>query len=243
LSLGLSRLQRKGLRRFGLVVLASQSPRRRYLLEQLGAEMGFQVQVLVPESSEDAESLERVEPGELPLDYVTRVTHLKARAGWQRMRRWVADRTLSLAPVLVSDTTVVLGDEILGKPASAEEARNMLRSLSGRVHQVHTAVGLALPGGSNAGVDSVGDQPNSLFDYVQVISSSDVKFGGLTDGWIDWVIATGEPMDKAGAYAIQGHAASVVEWVRGSPSGVMGLPLFETRKLLQSHLGQNPTWL
>ena len=76
-----------------------------------------------------------------------------------------------------------------------------------------------------------------------MVSSSDVKFGDLTDDWIDWVIATGEPMDKAGAYAIQGYAANMIEWVRGSPSGIMGLPLFETRQLLQSHLGQNPTWL
>ena len=236
MSLGLSRLQRKGLRRFGLVVLASQSPRRRHLLEQLGAEMGFQVQVLAPEPSEDAESLERVELGESPLDYVTRATHLKAQAGWQRMRRWVMDRTVSFVPVLASDTTVALGDQILGKPASADDARNMLRLLSGQVHQVHTAVGLAVPVDSSTDVDAIHGQLDSIFDYLQVVSSSDVKFGDLTDDWIDWVIATGEPMDKAGAYAIQGYAASVIEWVRGSPSGVMGLPLFDTRDLLLKNL-------
>ncbi len=200
-------------------------------------EMGFQVQTLEPEPSEDAESLETVEPGELPLDYVTRVTYLKAQAGWQRMRRWVMGRTSSLLPVLVSDTTVALGDQILGKPGSADEARKILRSLSGQVHQVHTAVGLAVRGGSDTGVDlSIRGRSGSSFDYFQVVSSSDVKFGSLTDEWIDWVISTGEPMDKAGAYAIQGHAASVIEWVHGSPSGVMGLPLFETRDLLLKNL-------
>ncbi len=217
-----------------LLVLASQSPRRKQLLEQLGRELDFEVLVLGPEPDEDAEGLEAVHVAEKPLDYVQRVTRLKAEAGWRRMLTWMAGA--SVVPVLVSDTTVALGDQILGKPGSADDARKMLRSLSGRVHQVHTAVGLAVPGGSDPGVDSVRDQPNSPFDYVQVVSSSDVKFGDVTDDWIDWVIATGKPMDKAGAYAIQGHAASVIEWVRGSPSGVMGLPLFETRNLLLKKL-------
>ena len=216
------------------LVLASQSPRRKQLLEQLGQELGFEVQVLGPESDEDVEELEAVHVGEKPLDYVQRVTRLKAEAGWRRMWRWV-DGT-SAVPVLVSDTTVALGDQILGKPGSPDEVRTILRSLSGQVHQVHTVVGLALPGRSDAGVEPTGNQPNSLYDYIQVVSSSDVKFGDLTDDWIDWVIATGEPMDKAGAYAIQGYAASVIEWVRGSPSGVMGLPLFETRELLLKNL-------
>jgi septum formation protein len=217
-----------------VLVLASQSPRRKQLLEQLGRELDFEVQVLGPEPDEDAEGLEAVHVGEKPLDYVQRVTHLKAEAGWRRMLRW-KDGGFEL-PVLVSDTTVALGDEILGKPGSADEAKRMLRLLSGQVHQVHTVVGLAAHPGRHAGVSPVVEQPNSPFDYVQVVSSSEVKFGDLTDDWIDWVIATGEPMDKAGAYAIQGHAASVIEWVRGSPSGVMGLPLFETRDLLLKNL-------
>ncbi len=216
------------------VVLASQSPRRKQLLEQLGRELDFEVQVLGAGPDEDAERLEAVHVGEKPLDYVQRVTHLKAEAGWRRMLGWVAGA--SVVPVLVSDTTVALGDQILGKPGSADEARKILCSLSGRVHQVHTAVGLAVPVGSSTDVDAIHGQSDSIFDYVQVVSSSDVKFGDLTDDWIDWVIATGEPMDKAGAYAIQGHAASVIEWVRGSPSGVMGLPLFETRELLLKNL-------
>ncbi len=217
-----------------MLILASQSPRRMQLLQQLSRELDFEVKVLGPEPDEDAEGLEAVHVGEKPLDYVQRVTHLKADAGWRRMLRWV-DGGFEL-PVLVGDTTVALGDQVLGKPGSSDEARKILRSLSGRVHQVHTAVGLAASGVSDAGVETTGNQPTSPFDYVQVVSSSDVKFGDLTDDWIDWVIATGEPMDKAGAYAIQGHAASVIEWVHGSPSGVMGLPLFETRDLLLKNL-------
>jgi septum formation protein len=112
----------------------------------------------------------------------------------------------------------------------------MLRRLSGQVHQVHTAVGLAVPAGWAASVGCSDGEAGLTFEYAQVVSSSDVKFGELTNDWIDWVVATGEPMDKAGAYAIQGHAAGVIEWVRGSPSGVMGLPLFETRRLLMKHL-------
>lgn len=216
------------------MTLASQSPRRKQLLERLGQELGFAVKVLGPEPDEDAEALEAAHVRENPLDYVQRVTRLKAVAGWQRMLRWVDGGRQS--PVLVSDTTVALGDRILGKPAAPDEARNMLRLLSGQVHQVHTAVGLTVPVRSAAGGDAVHGQSDSSFDYMQVVSSSDVKFGDLTNDWIDWVIATGEPMDKAGAYAIQGHAASVIEWVRGSPSGVMGLPLFETRDLLLKHL-------
>jgi septum formation protein len=217
-----------------LLALASQSPRRKQLLEQLSRELDFEVQVLGPEPDEDAEGLEAVHVAENPLDYVQRVTHLKAEAGWRRMLGWT-DGGFEL-PVLVSDTTVALGDQILGKPGSPDEARRMLRTLSGQVHQVHTAVGLAVPVGPDPGVDSTRGRFGSSFDYVQVVSSSDVKFGDLTNDWIDWVIATGEPMDKAGAYAIQGHAASVIEWVRGSPSGVMGLPLFETRNLLLKNL-------
>jgi predicted house-cleaning NTP pyrophosphatase (Maf/HAM1 superfamily) len=101
---------------------------------------------------------------------------------------------------------------------------------------VHTAVGLAVPSGADADFGCSVGRSDLAFEYAQVVSSSDVKFSELTDHWIDWVVSTGEPMDKAGAYAIQGHAASVIEWVRGSPSGVMGLPLYETRQLLMKHL-------
>ena len=148
-----------------LLVLASQSPRRKQLLEQLGRELDFEVQVLGPEPDEDAEGLEAVHVAENPLDYVQRVAHLKAEAGWRRMLRWT-DGGFEL-PVLASDTTVALGDQVLGKPGSADEARKMLRSLSGRVHQVHTAVGLAVPVGSFTDVDAVHGQSDSIFDYVQ----------------------------------------------------------------------------
>jgi septum formation protein len=192
--------------------------------------------VLGPSPGEDAEALEQALPGERPLDYVKRVTGLKARAGWARL----GQVGLEPMPVLVSDTTVALRGDILGKPASVEEAKAILRRLSGEVHQVHTAVGLALPLGKGVdlgvGIGCSDGERGLDFEYAQVVSSSDVKFGELTDDWIDWVVSTGEPMDKAGAYAIQGHAASVIEWVRGSPSGVMGLPLYETRQLLMKHL-------
>jgi septum formation protein len=220
--------------KFERIALASQSPRRKQLLEQLGAEMSFQVLVLAPGPGEDVEALEAVFGGEDPFDYVQRVTRLKAEAGGQRMMRWAAGGPV--IPVLVSDTTVALGDQILGKPCSVDEARGMLRLLSGQVHQVHTAVGLVLPAGSGGDVGCSDGEAGLTFEYAQVVSSSDVKFGELTNDWIDWVVSTGEPMDKAGAYAIQGHAAGVIEWVRGSPSGVMGLPLFETRRLLMKHL-------
>jgi septum formation protein len=216
------------------IALASQSPRRKQLLEQLGAEMSFRVLILAPGPGEDVEALETVFGGEDSLDYVQRVTRLKAKAGWQRMMRWAAGGPV--IPVLVSDTTVALGDQILGKPCSVDEARAMLRLLSGQVHQVHTAVGLAVPLGADADVGCSDGGFDLAFEYAQVVSSSDVKFGELTEDWIDWVVSAGEPMDKAGAYAIQGHAGSVIEWVRGSPSGVMGLPLFETRRLLMKHL-------
>jgi septum formation protein len=214
------------------IALASQSPRRKQLLDQLVQEFGWQVMVLSPSPGEDTEALEQVLPGEDPLVYVIRVTVLKAQAGWSRLEQAGHEPM----PVLVSDTTVALGGDILGKPTSVEEAKVMLRRLSGQVHQVHTAVGLAAPVGWAAGVGCGEGGPGLAFEYAQVVSSSDVKFGELTDDWIDWVVSTGEPMDKAGAYAIQGHAAGVIEWVRGSPSGVMGLPLFETRKLLMKYL-------
>jgi septum formation protein len=214
------------------IALASQSPRRKQLLEQLVQEFGWQVLILAPSPGEDAEALEQVVPAEDPLDYVTRVTALKAHAGWARLEQAGHEPM----PVLVSDTTVALGRDILGKPCSVDEARAMLRLLSGQVHQVHTAVGLAVPSGADADFGCLVGRSDLAFEYAQVVSSSDVKFSELTDHWIDWVVSTGEPMDKAGAYAIQGHAASVIEWVRGSPSGVMGLPLYETRQLLMKHL-------
>jgi septum formation protein len=149
--------------------------------------------------------------------------------------------------VLASDTTVALDDQILGKPIDTEGARRMLKRLSGRSHWVHTGVAIAWPAiGSMAGYGNlkakqVGETMGSMNDehaarnwqFKQALSSSKVHFADLTDAWIDWVIQTGEPMDKAGAYAIQGHAASVISRVEGSPTGIMGLPLHETSELLR----------
>ena len=249
------------------VYLASQSPRRRQLLEQLSASMGFQVKLLAPEPSEDAETLEVAFPNEHPKDYVQRVTELKLQAGIARLGQrdgevkgtngptatttpratteWPAAVT-EPSIVLASDTTVALDDEIFGKPLDADDVRRMLKRLSGRGHWVHTGVAIAwLAIGSMAGhgdlkVQQVGETMGSMNDehatrywqFKQALSSSKVHFADLTDAWIDWVIQTGEPMDKAGAYAIQGHAASMIKRIEGSPTGITGLPLHETAALL-----------
>ena len=249
------------------VYLASQSPRRRQLLEQLSASMGFQVKLLAPHPSEDVEALEGALPREHPKDYVQRVTELKLQAGIARLGqrdeevKGANESTATTTPrattespavtepsiVLASDTTVALDDEIFGKPLDADDARRMLKRLSGRSHWVHTGVAIAWPAiGSIAGhgdlkAQQVGETMGSMNDeqtarnwqFKQALSSSKVHFADLTDAWIDWVIQTGEPMDKAGAYAIQGHAASVIKRVEGSPTGIMGLPLHETAELLR----------
>jgi len=199
------------------LILASQSPRRRQLLEQLSPLHGFELMVLKPQDSAAAEALETPLPGEAPQAYVQRVTLAKLRAGLERAEAAGFNHT----PVLASDTTVAHANEILGKPANADDARRMLRTLSGQVHEVFTAVAIT----SDA-------EASPLLQ----VSRSEVKFAPLTEAWIDWVIATGEPMDKAGAYAIQGHAGVQIEWVQGSPSGIMGLPLFETHILLKRAL-------
>ena len=231
-----------------IVYLASQSPRRRQLLEQLSASMGFRVELLAPHPGEDAEALEAVLPSEQPKDYVQRVTGLKLQGGIARLEKRgvegksegdfaaearanaliiaaITPKAASERPavtephlVLASDTTVAVEDEILGKPMDAEDARRMLRRLSGRSHWVHTGVAVAFGSGGQ--------------QVVQALSSSKVEFTEVTDTWIDWVIQTGEPMDKAGAYAIQGHAASMIKRIEGSPTGIMGLPLHETAELL-----------
>jgi septum formation protein len=254
------------------VYLASQSPRRRQLLEQLSASMGFQVELLAPTPSEDAEALEGAFSNEHPKDYVQRVTSLKLQAGIARLGQrdeevkganglitapttakatseWPAVTEPSI--VLASDTTVALDDEIFGKPLDADDARRMLKRLSGRGHWVHTGVAIAvaiawpaigsLTGHGDSKAQQVSETMGSMNDehatrnwqFKQALSSSKVHFADLTDAWIDWVIQTGEPMDKAGAYAIQGHAGSMIKRVEGSPTGIMGLPLHETAELLR----------
>jgi len=191
------------------IYLASQSPRRSQLLEQ----MGVAHQLLLPDADEDSEALEVVLPGELPRDYVQRVTALKLQAALARLQR----RSLPDAPVLCADTTVALGSEILGKPVDGHDAQRMLKQLSGRTHQVFTAIALGWGG-----------------RVEQACSASDVVFAALQPEAIARYAASGEPLGKAGAYAVQGRAAAFIARIEGSYSGIMGLPLFETAQLLRT---------
>ncbi|WP_316148735.1 Maf family protein [Cupriavidus sp. BIC8F] len=192
--------------------LASQSPRRRELLTQLGV----RYELLLADDDEDAEALEAVQPGETPDDYVQRVCALKAEAALRRRER----RALPDAPVLTSDTTVCLGGHILGKPADGADAAAMLGALSGSTHRVLTAVTIVSTTGMR-----------------HALSISEVTFRPMQPAEIERYVASGEPLGKAGAYGIQGRAAEFVERIAGSYSGIMGLPLFETAALLrQAHL-------
>lgn len=196
------------------VYLASQSPRRRQLLEQLGV----RYELLLADDTEDAEALEVVLPNEAPRAYVQRVTLLKLEAALARMKR----RGLPLAPVLCSDTTVALGKTILGKPDDAKHAAQILGALSGQTHSVLTSVAMATL--SKAG---------KPLKTEQALSASNVRFAPLTRTQIQTYVASGEPMGKAGAYAVQGRAAAYIEHISGSYSGIMGLPMFETAQLLR----------
>lgn len=190
------------------IYLASQSPRRRQLLEQLGVAY----QLLLPDADEDAEALEQVRPNEAPAAYVQRVTQLKLDAALQRLAR----RGQPAAPVLCSDTTVALGREILGKPADLADAARMLAKLAGRTHRVLTAVAV--------GLGPYRDQ---------VLSRSQVRFAALGADEVEAYANTGEPLGKAGAYGVQGRAATFIAHISGSYSGIMGLPLYETAQLLR----------
>jgi septum formation protein len=190
------------------VYLASQSPRRRQLLEQIGV----QYELLLATPEEDAESLEVALPNEAPLTYVKRVTQLKLEAAVQRMKQ----RGLPNAPVLCADTTVALGRSILGKPENAADALRILKMLSGQTHRVLTAVALA-----------------SGRKTVSAVSISQVTFAPMSLPEMKNYIATGEPMGKAGAYGVQGAAAAYISQIKGSYTGIMGLPLFETAQLLK----------
>lgn len=190
------------------VYLASQSPRRRQLLAQLGVAY----ELLLPEPHEDAEALEAVLPREAALAYVQRVTQLKLDAALARCARL----GLPPAPVLCSDTTVALGRTILGKPQDEADAARMLTALSGKTHRVLTAVALGSP------------QRRRL-----AVSVSRVTFAPMCAAQIQSYVASGEPQGKAGAYAVQGRAAAHISHISGSYTGIMGLPLFETAQLLQ----------
>ena len=196
------------------VYLASQSPRRRQLLEQLGV----RYELLLADDSEDAEALEVVLPNEAPRAYVQRVTLLKLDAALARLKR----RGLPAAPVLCSDTTVALGQTILGKPDDAQHAARILGALSGQTHRVLASVAM--------GTQSAKGKP---LKTEQALSISNVRFAPLTRSQIQAYVASGEPMGKAGAYAVQGRAAAYIAHISGSYSGIMGLPMFETAQLLR----------
>jgi septum formation protein len=188
------------------IYLASQSPRRRQLLSQIGVRH----ELLLPDAHEDAEALEALRHGELPADYVRRVTRAKLDAARARLGR------REPAPILCADTTVALGRRILGKPADADEARATLAALAGRTHRVLSAV--ALWTGTRR---------------LEALSVSHVRFAPLPPPVIEAYIASGEPFGKAGAYAIQSALAGFIDHVDGSYSGIMGLPLAETAALLR----------
>ncbi len=190
------------------IYLASQSPRRRQLLDQLGVVH----RPLLADEGEDAEALEAVQGAELPAAYVQRVTALKLAAAWARLAR----RALPPAPILCADTTVAVGRQILGKPEDAQQARRMLQMLSGRSHRVLTAI--ALHDGQHSRL---------------ALQVSRVRFAPLAPALIERYVASGEPFGKAGGYAVQSALAGWISHLAGSYSGVMGLPLHETAQLLR----------
>jgi septum formation protein len=211
------------------IYLASQSPRRQELLQQIGV----QFELLLAGSDEDAELLEASITGESALDYVKRVTLAKLQAAQKRL----IQRDLKWAPILCADTTVVISiygnESILGKPKDHEDAHRILHLLSGRTHQVHTAVAL-LNQPSVTGLEEGSDRESVDSSPLLLVSSSQVTFKMLSKSLISSYVTSGEPFGKAGAYGIQGLAACFIENIQGSFSGIMGLPLFETAQLLQA---------
>jgi septum formation protein len=181
------------------IVLASASPRRRELLQQIG--VAFRVAV--------ADIVEQPLQEELPGDFVLRMAREKALV--------VMRREAGHLPVLGADTAVVLEDRILGKPASRNEAAEMLKSLSGNTHEVFSAVAVAV----------------SESEVFEALNISRVTFSELEPEWIQSYIESGDPMDKAGAYGVQGKAGEKISRIEGSFYGVMGLPLYETAQLLK----------
>ena len=191
------------------VYLASRSPRRRELLAQIGVRFHLLLFRSRPGEAPDVD--EQPVDHEAPDKYVERLARAKADAGWRRMLQ----RNLPPAPVLAADTTVALEGTIFGKPADREEAAAMLGRFSGHTHEVLTAVALKHD------------------DWMEsALSRSEVRFKTLSPREIEQYVASGESDDKAGAYAIQGRAARFIVELRGSYSGVMGLPLYETGQLL-----------
>jgi septum formation protein len=199
------------------IYLASRSPRRRELLSQIGVR--YHLLLFRDRVGEQADVDESTLSGEKPAAYVERMARAKAEAGWRRMLQ----RNLPIAPVLAADTTVAFEGRIFGKPANREQAEQMLGTLSGKRHEVLTAVAL---------------KNHDQLEFA--LSSSEVLFKTLSRDEIAQYVASGESDDKAGAYAIQGRAARFVVELRGSYSGVMGLPLYETSQLLDKLRGRHP---
>ncbi|MCR4303200.1 MAG: Maf family nucleotide pyrophosphatase [Gallionella sp.] len=192
------------------IYLASQSSRRRELLRQIG--INFEMLLLRSDVCRNMDVDETIHPGEQPEGYVRRLCQAKIEAGCAALKL----RNLPVYPVLAADTDVALDGKIMGKPGNAEQAADMLRQLSGREHQVHSAVAIALG------------------KHIEMsLSTSTVRFAKLSEDRIRRYLLTREYSDKAGGYAIQGQAGAFVEHLSGSYSGVMGLPLFETVQLLR----------
>lgn len=192
------------------IYLASRSPRRLELLQQIGVPVSVVHLREGPSRARDVDESPR--PGESPFLYAERMAKIKCEIGWLR----IGQRRLHNKPLLAADTIVVLNGKIFGKPATAMDAMNTLRQLSGATHEVITAVAVT------NGVQTFHD-----------VSVTRVRFRDLNDLEISSYVASGEPMDKAGAYGIQGKAGMWVERIEGSYSGVVGLPLYETAELLK----------
>ena len=191
------------------IYLASRSPRRRELLSQIGVR--YHLLLFRERVGEKPDVDESVLEGEAPAAYVERMARAKADTGWRRMLQ----RNLPPAPVLAADTTVALDGRIYGKPENRTEAEEILAALAGKRHEVLTAVALKNQ------------------DWIEVaLSTSEVTLKALSRDDIAQYVASGEGDDKAGAYGIQGRAARFVVEIRGSYSGIMGLPLYETGQLI-----------
>lgn len=192
------------------IYLASQSPRRRELLKQIG--IHYDMLLLRTDPRRKISVDETPHDGEAPVNYVQRICRDKARAGWESL----VLRNLPLLPVLAADTTVTIEGKIIGKPDNNEHAAEILRMLSGTRHQVLTAVALAFE------------------ERLEMrLSTTNITFDTLSEERIHRYLLTGEAHDKAGAYGIQGHAGAFVKYIDGSYTGVMGLPLYETVELLK----------
>ncbi len=192
------------------IYLASRSLRRRSLLKQIGVR--YKILLMRETLSRPADIDETPLANETPTDYVNRIVGIKAEEGWKRLTQ----RSMPLQPVLVADTIVSIDGKIFGKPKDSAHAEEMLRTLSGRTHEVLTCIALTMKGRTETR-----------------LSTTNVKFREITDREIRGCVVGGKVFDKAGAYAIQGMAAAFISEITGSYSGVMGLPLFETAQILE----------